>query len=351
MKRIVAFLLTLALCLGLVACDDVPTRTKSKYAELEEMLDEGRYGEALTYILSLQAQNSSSVPLFGVVQPGDNTVTDEELNAGKEPSAEVLALIDSMMGEWIITSEEQELPQKFVFCEDGTCTVDGTEMTWKREATALTDNTLDALLSVWEGDVERYQIKQPTKSDAGEMSFLVGVVNEGVNVTHYYFDRYICLAHYEAVELTMDNWQEYFEFTAESFHKTDAFGDLSSMGMSYRMALKDEYFSRLAQYPSNTVAVEFFYKESYQCHARINSDGITYTVGEVYGEWYEYTETTTLADYPYSEPPYFGQWITDGYIEFPADSDPLPGVATTCSHAYDFSVLRIQGTIHLVKEQ
>ena len=349
MKRIVAFLLTLVLCLGLVACADEPTRTKSKYAELEEMLDEGRYGEALTYILSLQAQNSSSVPLFGVVQPGDNTVTDEELNAGKEPSAEVLALIDSMMGEWVIAGEDQDLPQKFVFCEDGTCTVDGTEMTWKREATALTDNTLDALLSVWEGDVERYRIRQPAKTDAGEISFRIRTVKESSTVLENAL--YICPQNYEAVELTMDNWQEYFEFVAVPGHTTDAFGDLSGMSISYRIALKDEYFSRLGQHLSNAVAVEFFYRKSHQCHARINSDGITYTVGEVYGEWYEYTETTTLADYSYSEPPYFGQWIINGYIEFPADSDPLPGVATTCSHAYDFSVLRIQGTIHLVKEQ
>ena len=350
MKRIFALALAFVLCFSLVACAAEPAREENKYAELERMLDEGRYGDAMSYILSLQGSNSSSVPLWGIGQPGDGTHPDEDPDTDKEPDAEVLALIDELMGEWVIVDENKDAPQRIVFREDGTCTVDGTEMTWKREATSLPDgNDFVTLLSVWEGEVERYGVYQPSKTDAGELSFTIGKV-EG-NTISLNSTRYICPDHYEAVELTMDNWQEYFEFTTESYHDTDAFGDLSGLSMGYKIALKEEYFNRLSQRRPGTGAVEISYKSSQQCHAYVNSDGISYSVGEVYGEWYEQTQTLTLENWNYVESPFFGNGITTGYIDVPFDSDLLPGVAGTCSHAFDFSVLRIQGTIYLLKEQ
>lgn len=344
MKRIFAFLLTLALCFSLSAC-----ATENKYAELEKMLDEGRYGDAMTYILSLQAGNSSSVPLFGIVQPGDGTYTDEDLDADKEPDAEVLALIDELMGEWVIAKENEEHPQKFIFREDGTCTVDGKEMTWEREAISLSDYSYATFLSVWEGETERYRVTQPAKSDAGELSFTIGEV-DGI-MTGYGSYRYICPANYEVVELTMDNWQEYFEFTKEPYHSTNAFGDVTGMGVTYYFTLKEEYFNRLSKHMPGNADVELRYATQ-RCHARINSDGITYSVGDwIYEPSYE-TEVYSLRDYADDSTAYFGAEISYGSLYMSSDTPTLlPGQAHTCRHSFDFSLLRIQGTLYLLKEQ
>lgn len=344
MKRFFALLLAGVLCFSLAAC-----ATESKYAELEKMLDEGRYGEAMTYILSLQAGTSSSVPLFVALPDVDGTYTDEDLDTDKEPDAEVLALIEELMGEWVIAGEDEDAPQKFVFREDGTCTVDGTEMTWKREATSLSDDFYATLLSVWDGGTERYQVRQPAKTDAGELSFAIGKV-DGIMIGYGVY-RYICPDNYEVVELTMDNWQEYFEFTEEPSHSTNAFGDVTGMGVTYYFTLKEEYFNRLSKHMPGNADVELRYATQ-RCHARINSDGITYSVGDwIYEPSYE-TEVYSLRDYADDSTAYFGAEISYGSLYMSSDTPTLlPGQAHTCRHSFGFSLLRIQGTLYLLKEQ
>ena len=346
MKRIIALCLVAVLCLSLAACTQ-----ESKYADLEKMLDEGRYGEALTYILSLQAQNSSSAPLFGVVQPDDNIYSDEDLDTNKEPSAEVLALIDELMGEWVISEENEDTPQKFVFRADGTCTVDGTEMTWKREATSLSDDFYATFLSVWEGETERYRVKQPSKSDAGELSFAIGEVKGCVIAYGNY--RYICSANYETIELTMDNWQTYFEWTEEQYCNTNAFGEITSMGTNYRFTLKEEYDARLSRYLTSSGAVEISYTIGGPYRAILSADGKSYTVGsfsDVYGGHPGGTETA-ICDFSSSNarsPLGVTYSWYDCYVWHRGGN---PANETYCNAVDAHSVVRIQGTLYFVKAQ
>ena len=345
MKRIFAFLLALVLCLGLTACTE-----ENKYADLEKMLDEGRYGDAMTYILSLQSSNSGSVPIWGVVQPGDNTYTDEDLDADKEPSAEVLALIDELMGEWVISSESEEQLQKIIFRADGTCTVDGKEMTWKREAASITEYPqMSNFLSIWEGETERYRVTQPVKKNSGALTFSIGLV-DGI-VIGYQGYGYIKPENYEVIELTMDNWQEYFEFTEKPYHNTNAFGDISSVGRSYYFKLKETYFNRLAASRKSSGSVELSYT-TFTYSAHTNKDGTEYTVGEFFregsGPAQNIFSLSTCHDGTYWGTSYGrgDAWASEYNYDVPAPDSPC-----LCVHTKNAQVLRIQGTLYLVKAQ
>lgn len=345
MKRIVALSLAAVLCLSLAACAQ-----ESKYSDLEKMLDEGRYNEALTYILSLQAQNSSSVPIFGVVQPSDNTYTDEDLDTDKEPSAEVLALIEKMMGEWVLANQHTDVPQKLIFRKDGTCSADGKEMTWKREATALSDSAYSTFLSIWDGETKRYRVNQPTTNDAGEISFTIG---EASGNPIAYSQPYIRLDSYEVIQLTMDNWQTYFEWTEKQYCNTNAFGEVTSQGTNYHFTLKEEYSARLSRYCTSSGAVEISYTIGGPYRALISADGKNYTVGsfsDVYGGC-PTGKKTAICDFESSiSNPTLGvtySWY-DCTVWHRGDN---PANETYCNAVDAHSVLRIQGTLYLVKAQ
>lgn len=340
MKRIFALLLVCALCFAFTGCGE-----ENKYAELEKLLDEGRYSEAMSYILFLQGQEGSA-PVFGVITPGE-TVTDEDLAGEKEPDAEVLEMIQKLMGEWIATSETAE-PQKIIFRPDGTCAVDGKEMTWKREATSLTGEQFSDLLSVWEGETRRYMIQETRETEAGEIAFVLGKV-DGMVIG--YGETYICPDRYEVVKLTMENWQEYFEFAKVPSHSTNAFGDVTGMEIGHRFVLKEEYLGRLSERKTSSGDAEFSYTFQRR-HAKVNADGKTFSIGEPAGEGFAETTIVGISGKfgPDGIIAYFGAPIASDYLQNYSDVI-LPGEAWDCRCVRDISLLRIQGELYLIKPQ
>ena len=83
----------------------------------------------------------------------------------------------------------------------------------------------------------------------------------------------------EPVEITLDNWQEYFEVQELVDWQTDEFGDVSSLWIRYILCVKAEYADRIVLEESD-VAVEYIkYEETVP--VKIDFTNKTYTFGQV----------------------------------------------------------------------
>ena len=59
---------------------------------------------------------------------------------------------------------------------------------------------------------------------------------------------------YEIIEITMENWEEYFEIVPDHYWITNAFGEGKGLTVGFSLFLKDVYASRLSQTDNSTIA-------------------------------------------------------------------------------------------------
>lgn len=85
---------------------------------------------------------------------------------------------------------------------------------------------------------------------------------------------------YETVEITLDNWQDYFEIVEYMTYRDNAFGEAESCYFRYELRLKEEYWSRLAaNMMDDKGAIEFSYDYGTRA-ATIDLANRTYSFGE-----------------------------------------------------------------------
>ncbi len=85
---------------------------------------------------------------------------------------------------------------------------------------------------------------------------------------------------YEIVEITLDNWQEYFEIVGYMTYRDNAFGEAESCYFRNELRLKEEYWSRLAaNMMDDKGAIEFSYDYGKKV-ATIDLANRTYSFGE-----------------------------------------------------------------------
>lgn len=85
---------------------------------------------------------------------------------------------------------------------------------------------------------------------------------------------------YETVEITLDNWQEYFEIVGYMTYRDNAFGEAESCFFRSELRLKEEYWSRLsANMMDDKGAIEFSYDYGKKV-ATIDLANRTYSFGE-----------------------------------------------------------------------
>ena len=58
----------------------------------------------------------------------------------------------------------------------------------------------------------------------------------------------------EIIEITMDNWDEYFEIVPDHYWIKNAFGEGRGLTIGFSLFLKDEYASRLSKTDNSTIA-------------------------------------------------------------------------------------------------
>lgn len=243
MKKIISLLLVLALSLSLAACSG-GSAVDSAITEADKLLESGDYAGALA---ALEAADEYSR-------------LTAKINATR--LAQLQAEKGSIIGSWI----NLEGTTKLTFAEDFTGTTvsltSGTEQSLDYEITA------DGRIHItYPGNLKLSMIQE-----------------EGINklTTETGSTVYVSEADYELfapeiIELTMDNWAEYFELR-ECFNLyTNDFGEMQSFSIGYGLFLKEEYIDRL----ENITDVSFEVEADRALYP-VNVDEATgeYTLGE-----------------------------------------------------------------------
>ena len=223
MKKTIALLLTLVLCLSLCACGNGETNYS------ESTLGDIPHPDA-----------DPLVPSMGDTGPTVfSTEPDTKPSEGKE-------LQDIGETKLMSMRERDDRPLIIELHEDKTCTIDGKTYTWTQE----NDSYDMPLVFIMDGAEQLYR-----------MEFGNGSGKVDVYRGDDYF-IYLDLEVYERVELTVENWDTYFEIKDTFQIIKDAFGDFKHADLRISYNLRDSYFDRIYNkggsglYSQDNVAVE-----------------------------------------------------------------------------------------------
>ena len=147
---------------------------------------------------------------------------------------------------------------------------------------------------------------------------------------------------YETVEITLDNWQEYFELKMSVYERKNAFGELENLFPQMRLVLKENLAGITADMD---IVFEYTCTDGYRCKFTYNTDTGELTEGEktdayVTDPW----GTIREMDERYIEDgaSIFG----NGHYDVTVDSN----IASFTADMYStVEILRIQGTITVIK--
>ena len=245
MKKIISLLLVLALSLSLAACSG-GSGVDSAIAEADKLLESGDYAGALA---ALEAADEYAKLTAKI---------------GSTRLAQLRAEKGDIIGSWM----NLEGTIKMTINEDFTGTyaylTNGTESSLDYEITA------DGRIYItYPGSIKLSVVQEDG---------ITKLANEA-GVAVYVSEADYALFAPEVIELTMDNWQEYFELRECFDLYTNNFGEMENFNIGYGLFLKEEYISRL----ENITEVSFEIEADRALYA-VNVDEATgdYTLGESY---------------------------------------------------------------------
>ena len=248
-RRILIVFMGLMLLVTCCACNSNGESDYGKYADLINKLEAGDYQGAHD---AIDAMNPNHKGEDGPANEENNQPISTPTNTPNNDNEEKPALLQKLCGNWEALKKDIT-PDKMVFQEDGTCTIDGTAATWTVKHSSATQlsielsNGMSASLSESDGD------------------YTMRLLVKGSLLSNY--ADYFKPADYEIVTITKDNWNTYFELFDQVHFNKNALGDYATHYHRFEYRLKQEYYDRLAfksqhGYSTNSktqIAAEFTY--------------------------------------------------------------------------------------------
>ena len=214
---------------------------------------------------------------------GEQNNTTEEQNDA--PSVEApKELIEQISGDWAVVEPYDGAPQVINVYEGVLLTLgdEKYEMKYEEgvifslwwegkdiglvELITLPNGTINLEYKITESSLPWYGSNTCHKGDYHTTNPEQGETNNTVQTPQKY----------TTVEITMDNWQDYFEFKEDYLYYEDAFGDCERVEIYYILVCKNGI--QIEESLSN-VAVECSYTREY-CYLEINPTDKTYTWSE-----------------------------------------------------------------------
>ncbi len=282
MKKLIALLLVIALCLCMAAC------------------------------------GSKAKPSAGGEKPGQTQ--------GNDPAA---GIKESLLGSWLPHGYTRgENSDKLAdFREDGTVVIGEKTLTWE-----IAEETV---IYINDGE-ERLYRADLTAAEDGQTSFLRLNRFKTATTTSVWCEYYK-ESEYTKIEITAENWQDYFELRDFPVAVKDSFGEITKIEIYRALVLKDTY-GAVCQQLSN-MTVEYSAK---QIGYYVTADKTTgeYTIGEVadpHSNWSANTNTSVATALTAAENR-FGIGLETVFIDkFPEDKVDIRS---------ELTVLRIAGTLY-----
>lgn len=252
MKKIILILLALAMCTSLFACGgtiNFGSKEEDKTSEEPTLEFFDNYGLPKPRGLEpdgASEENGISYEFF-VIPP---VMAD----AAQQVFDEYLALL----GEYGVEFEYVEEIKSF------TMYMDGKEIGFVALITG--DDPMIATALFEENDMPPVETEVPVEPEASAEPEVPAVP--------------------EPVEITIDNWSEYFEFTYEYDYDYNGFDELEDVTMYFYFSLKPEYAAMLDGDKSE-VTVEIFFVTGTQ-YGSFSEDYLEFTPDGYFEEWFDY---------------------------------------------------------------
>ena len=248
MKKILVWLLVLTMALSLLGCG----------RESVEIEDEPYYGDEFIPIPSI-----------------DPVVPDIENEIEITPEVEYWT--ERLSGEYIGCYFEVEELERLVLNADKTCTVGGKNYTWEFRKHATDPKYLcsedSALLDVYDGDTVVYEM-YTSVSPIGFFSLTVDNLTDSTPSGLFYNTN-----EFDVVELTTDNWLDYFEYAEYVRPFRDDSGEVHTLDTHSVYQVKEAYsYATIGYFPDVRIDYTF-----YQVQQKYTADPetCTYEWGEV----------------------------------------------------------------------
>ncbi len=215
-------LLLLVFCMSMVACSSI----NKDFDAADALLQAGDYDAAIAAFSAIGRYEEISAKIQEAQK------LKNEANAG------------FLYGTWKNILNDYRGESDFVIMEDGKALIDGTTATYSYENGILTLTSPMIIELVCE--------------EIDGVMHLRGSL--GVDMDYVPEDKYDELGPY-SVELTMDNWTEYFELREAANMYFNQFGELESAQNSYGIFLKDEYMDKISlqSFFTNEIAFKISY--------------------------------------------------------------------------------------------
>lgn len=331
MKRIAAFLVVAALSLSLCACQ---SGVDPKYQAVIDQLENGNYQNAIDLIEGMAQTDKDE---HSGNTSDENKEEEDDTASGLTP--EQSAWMEKVVGTWLPDKYATEAGHTGVAVkQDGTCTVDGKAYTWKMGNASTTN----AWLEVWDGQNKLYGLQISINADYGYMRASLfqytGEHNSASTEGAYY-----CAEEYDVIEITSDNWQEYFELKEVVATNKNAFGEVDRFFSVTYFRLKDSYGTVNAALSFG--GTEYQYVSTCQ-DVTVDLTNMTYTpVGDVRNtsdsnstsEWHQTTDSNNAL--------YYGITVGSFVVH-----DVNKSLTDTTWRPTNVQILRAQGTVYAVKK-
>ncbi len=242
MKKFFVLTLCLLLCVCLCACSD--SGKYDKYSDLLELLEKGDYQAAkdkIDQIAGVQNDGSNSGNVLGN-QTGSNggSQADDDQN-------QLAKIKNVLMGEWIGKGE-----QTLRFFADGTCEVNGqslqytvelgTEYFFKEVCIYLGGSKETAAASMKLCVVENNAFVSAAEKISDDANCRLLADQKGTLLTA---DQYYDMDHMQRVEITADNWEQYFELKEIASVFKNGFGEIDRFEVRFYFQVKESYRNRV----------------------------------------------------------------------------------------------------------
>ena len=257
-----------------------------------------------------------------------------------------------MAGTWIATEDPEEgAPASLTFAEGGSLTIDETAYTYAFP---------EYYRNSYEGGIPEYwnvEVIDASGSKAGDLSFShvstrtdpegeMSRIQLTVSMNNDYYWGYF---EAEPVEITLDNWHQYFELKEIVRPSTNSFDEIEGLSWYWNLALKEEYLPAFVN--NYEFAIEYTYSGNVVKILKYDSSDGSFTI-EPAGEKeippnyriYEsdpYTTDTTMWDAA-NGTSLTSEWVNSDF--FSQEGTVSTGYVTA---ATDLTISRISGTIFL----
>ena len=243
MKRILSISLCLLMCLSLCACGE---NKYEKYADLFDLLEQGDYEAAKDKIDQMENSENNNSGGLGNLGGGSGILGggNDDGNAGSndDPLAKAKAAI---LGEWIGKGE-----QRLHFRDDGTCSVNEQSMKYTVEQ----DTMYYGGGRIYLGESKETAVASLTLRLVVNNMYIVGATGDqngeyrlvseqkGTLLTA---DTYFDTDTLQRVELSSENWEQYFELKETASVVKNDFGEIERFSVSYHFQVKEEYRNKI----------------------------------------------------------------------------------------------------------